>query len=376
MPWFVALLLLAVRVATASTPSTAGATSPAWAFHGGGALRGQAPDLGAPPMKLRWSYHADEDGDAGIEGAAAIVDGLVYVADAKGALHAIDVASGKRRWIYQAAADGFATTPLVAGGKVLIGDLVGVFHAVAADSGKKLWTLDTGAAIHASANAADASASRIIVSNDAGKIFCVQMTDGKVAWTAQAEDRINSAASIVNDTAYIAGCDAKLLALNLADGKQRFVADIGGVSGGSPAVIDGRIIVGTDGGRVVCLSGKDGAPLWSYEQVEDGAMVYASPAVAGGIAVVGARDGKPMWTFKTRLDVDSSPVISSGRVYVGSKDKSLYVLDLKSGQLLWEFKSSRGIVATPAIGAGVLVIGDNAGNVYCLEAEKDDKVTR
>jgi outer membrane protein assembly factor BamB len=77
--------------------------------------------------------------------------------------------------------------------------------------------------------------------------------------------------------------------------------------------------------------------------------------------------GLPVWTFKARLDVDSSPLISGGRVYVGSKDKSLYVLDLKTGQSIWEFKASRAITASPAIAAGVLVIGDDAGNVYCLE---------
>jgi eukaryotic-like serine/threonine-protein kinase len=285
--------------------------------------------------------------------------------------------TGKRRWMYQGGEEGFATTPLLVGGNVVIGDLGGTFHAVAADSGQKRWTIDTGAPIHASANAAAPNAERIVVSNDAGKILCIAPVDGAILWTAQAGDRINSAAAIV-DVVYIAGCDLKLTVLNLADGKPRFEpADLGAVSGGSAAVTDDRVVVGTDSGRVLCMSRKDASPLWSYEQIKDEAMVYASPAVADGIVVVGARDrqvhaidladGKPLWTFKTRLDVDGSAVIGGGRVYVGSKDKSLYVLDLKSGKMLWEFKASHGIIATPAVAADVLVIGDNSGNVYCLE---------
>ena len=74
---------------------------------------------------------------------------------------------------------------------------------------------------------------------------------------------------------------------------------------------------------------------------------------------------------RRRPDVDSSPLIRGGRVYVGSKDKTLYVLDLKRGELRWKFKASRAIVASPAIADGVLVIGDDAGNVYCLEAAKE-----
>ena len=368
---------LSLIVLMIATTATAGEPS-AWSFHGGGALLGQAPDLGPPPMKLRWTYHADDAGDAGIEGAAAIGGTTVYVADSKGVLHAIDLATGQRRWMYQGGEEGFATTPLLCGGNVLIGDLGGTFHAVAADTGQKRWALDTGAPIHASANAASPDAQRIVVSNDAGKILCLAPSDGAILWTAQAGDRINSAAAIIGETVYIAGCDLKLTVLNLSDGRPPFdPADLGAVSGGSAAVTDDRIVVGTDSGRVLCMSRKGASPLWSYEQIKGDAMVYASPAVAEGVVVVGARDrqvhaidladGKQRWTFKTRLDVDGSAVISSGRVYVGSKDKSLYVLDLKTGKLLWEFKTSRGIIATPAIGEGVLVIGDTAGNVYCLE---------
>jgi len=57
-------------------------------------------------------------------------------------------------------------------------------------------------------------------------------------------------------------------------------------------------------------------------------------------------------------------------VFVGSKDKSLYVLNLADGKMLWEFKGGRGIVASPAIAEGVLVVSDLAGNVYCLEPER------
>ena len=329
-------------------------------------------------MTLRWTYHTDDSGDASVEGAAAIDRTTAYIGDSKGVVHAIDLKTGQRRWVYQGGEEGFGTTPLLIGGDILIGDLGGTFHTIAADSGTKRWTIDTGAPIHASANAASPDAQHIIVSNDAGKTLCLNRADGAIVWSAQAGDRINSAAAIAGDTVYIGGCDAKLTVLNLADGKPCYEPiDIGAVTGASPAIVEDRIVLGTDAGRVLCMSRADGSPVWSYDQIKDGAMVYSSPAVGDGIVVVGARDrqvhaidlkdGKQLWTFKTRLDVDSSPVISGGRVYVGSKDKSLYVIDLKSGKQLWEFKGSRGIVATPAIGEGVLIIGDNAGNVYCLE---------
>ena len=63
-------------------------------------------------------------------------------------------------------------------------------------------------------------------------------------------------------------------------------------------------------------------------------------------------------------------MISSGRVYVPSKDKKLYVLDLKTGPKLWEFTAGRAVTAGPAVAGGVIVFGDTAGNVYCLEPSK------
>ena len=41
--------------------------------------------------------------------------------------------------------------------------------------------------------------------------------------------------------------------------------------------------------------------------------------------------GRAAWTFVTRARVDSSPAIAGGRVYVGSSDGKLYVLDAATG---------------------------------------------
>ena len=314
-------------------------------------------------------------------GSAAIVGDAVYVADADGVLHAVDLKTGKGRWTYDGE-NGFETSPLVlsnvrVGGKpttvVLIGDMAGVFHAVDAAKGTKLWTLETLTSIHSSANALG---EHVVFGNDGAEIYCVNAADGRVIWKKSAGDRVNSAPAIGWGAALVSGCDAKLRAIDLNSGEERFAAEMVALSAGSPAVLADRMVVGTDQGNVTCLS-PEGKELWTYAEVGNDAMVYSSPAVSEGIAVVGARDrqvhaldvntGKPAWVFKTKGDVDSSPAIAGGRVYVGSKDKRLYVLDLKTGESLFEFNAGKGIVASPAVAAGVVVVGDNGGTLYCLE---------
>jgi outer membrane protein assembly factor BamB len=369
-------------------------------FHGGGPLTGEAGPIDVPPMKVRWKLNSDDEvpstqpapatapttapatapaaRQAGhFEGSAAIAGGFVYVADTAGVLRAVDLTTGRTRWGYTVEA-GFETTPLVLDGRVLLGDLDGIFHAVDARTGQKLWTFDAGGAIHSSANYLGEKRDRIVFGTDGADIFCLDAATGSKLWEQKAGDRINGAPAVSRGAALVSGCDAQLRALQGSDGKELYSTDLGALCPGSAAVAGDRIVIGTDQGRVLCISAETHQQLWLYDAVAEHAMVYSSPAVSSdGVVVFGARDrnvygvelatGKPLWKFPTRGDVDSSPVISGGRVYVGSKDKKLYVLDLKSGKQLWSFTAGRGITAGPAIGAGVVVIGDTGGNLYCLE---------
>ena len=361
------------------------------AFHNGGPLLGVAGPIGAPPMRLRWQFKSEDDpapttkpGDTpsmiapGYEGSAVIVDGVVYAADRAGALRAIDLKTGKKKWAYRTEA-GFSATPAVVKGVVCLGDEDGIFHAVNAETGKKLWTFEAGSTIHSPANFIG---DRIVFGDDGADIYCLSL-DGKKLWEAKSGDRVNGAPGIgaaavgQSPSVFVSGCDAQLRAIDADTGKERYAKELGALCPGSPAVLPDRIVIGTDGGKVVCLSSDGQKSLWEFDGVQNGAMVYSSPAVSDGIVVVGTRDrnvygldlatGKKLWFFPTRGDVDSSPALSSGHVYVASKDKRLYVLDLKTGKELWSFTASRGITASPAIADGVLVIGDTAGVLYCLE---------
>ena len=75
--------------------------------------------------------------------------------------------------------------------------------------------------------------------------------------------------------------------------------------------------------------------------------------------------GSPLrWTPRAR--VDSSPTIAGGRVFVGSSDGKLYVLDLQSGAKRWEYEVGNALTASPAIAGGRLVIGAQDGRIYCF----------
>jgi outer membrane protein assembly factor BamB len=363
----------------------------------GGPLHNVAPPIMEPPMKVRWTYQTKE----GMDASPLIDSDTVYIADNSGDLAALQLADGKKRWIFHTEGLFSNATPLLAGGRVYIGDLAGVFFAIDAKTGDKLWSHDTGNPIHGSANiypsdADDAAppdsrptvqpSPRVLFGNDTGQMVCLDAVTGKPLWNPipSAEGRINAAPAIHRDRAFFTSCDARLRALGLADGKQVFVTDLRNLAPGAACASDTTLFVGTDQGHVLALSQADGTRLWSFDKIADNAMVMASPALSGDTLVVAARDrhvyalniadGRVKWSFATGGDIDASPVISDGRIYVASKDRRLYVLSLADGKQFgpnggWTFETARPVTAGVAIAQGVLVLGDNGGTVYCLEPE-------
>jgi outer membrane protein assembly factor BamB len=350
------------------------------AFQGGGQLRGVAAPIAPPPYAVRWQITAGTDDDrAAIENSPTIAGDTAYVADNKGVLHALDLATGKARWIYKSES-GFETTPLVLNGRVYLGDSGGLLHCISADKGEKIWAFDSEGGIHSSPNITP-DGKTILFGNDTAQVFAVDAQTGKKLWEGKSGDRVNACPAIGHGAAFFTGCDARLLALDLKDGSEKFAVDLGGLAPGSPTIFDNGIVAATGEGTVMAFSPDGKQQLWKYEQVdEQGAMFYSSPAAADGLIVLGCRDrqvhaidaltGKRAWAFKTKGEVDATAVISDGRVYIPSADKMLYVLDLNTGAKLWQFKAGRGVTAGAAIGSGVIVFGDSAGNIYCLEPKK------
>lgn len=83
------------------------------------------------------------------------------------------------------------------------------------------------------------------------------------------------------------------------------------------------------------------------------------------------------WTFETGGEVESTPTVADGTVYITSEDRRLYALDAASGAAQWTFETrapSRPVNGTrtgPAVGDGAVYFqtlpGD--GNVYAVDAD-------
>jgi outer membrane protein assembly factor BamB len=66
--------------------------------------------------------------------------------------------------------------------------------------------------------------------------------------------------------------------------------------------------------------------------------------------------------------VDSSPVVAGSKVYCGSLDGRLYVLDLATGRQLEKIRLDGPVAGSPAVAEGRLLIGTQKGTLFCFGA--------
>ncbi len=114
--------------------------------------------------------------------------------------------------------------------------------------------------------------------------------------------------------------------------------------------------------------------LWSYTT---GSQVQSSPAISNGIVYVGSDDyklyalnattGSLIWSYSTGNAIKSSPAFYSGIVYFGSGNK-IFALNAATGAYIWSFTTGYLVESSPAIADGTVYIGSDDYKVYALNA--------
>jgi len=112
----------------------------------------------------------------------------------------------------------------------------------------------------------------------------------------------------------------------------------GGAVYSSPAVVDGKVYVGSDDGCLYCLN-----------------VTTTTP------------EGVLIWKYKTGGPVKSSPTVIDDQVFFGSDDGYLYCLNSTTGQLIWKFQTDGNIRSSPAIVGEKVIFGSNDRYVYAID---------
>jgi outer membrane protein assembly factor BamB len=220
------------------------------------------------------------------------------------------------------------------------------------------------------------------------RIICVDIKNGDLEWEFLTGNRIvTSSPAVVNGRVYVGTQgpgDPKVFCLDSESSTELWNYTLSADSSSSPCVYQDRVYLGA-GRSVYCLNATTGAFIWQYHTIKN---VISSPAVYDDKVYVGSGPGYGkmycldaegngdgtttcIWEFRTGKygDVTTSPAIVDNKVYFGSDDYKLYCLNAFDGTPLGNCTTG-GQVGSPVVAYGNIYVGSNVPeySVYCIDA--------
>lgn len=172
-----------------------------------------------------------------------------------------------------------------------------------------------------------------------------------IAWRFQAAGPVRNAVELHEGVVYVSSADGYVHALDADTGLPRWARHLG-VAPGAP-VADGELLVVVDRhNRVHALARDSGETRWTRETGPD----------------LELRWGREGWDYLL-----PAPAIHEGRIYAGSGDGGLYVLEAADGRVVWTYRTDGRIRATPAVRDGVVYVGSGDGYFHAVDAASGDR---
>lgn len=338
----------------------------AWGLAGLMGLAGCAalpPEIEPPPMPrvatpfavdALWYRQAQPTHPGGFRQPGPLLhEGIVVHVDRADRILAFDPASGREVWRRTLRAeDGrplhINTRPGGGDGTVFIGTRQGTLHAFRAADGKRLWMRELDSEVSAPPIG---QGGLLVARAGSGQIYGLDPETGALRWTQ----------------------DSVVPPLSL-QGSSR------------PVLVDERVFVGLDNGRLVGIAGDDGEVLWEttvgtpegrseFERLVD---LDADPAYDGRalyvaayqkrLAAVSPASGRILWSRD--LSTHQGLRLDGARLYVSTDEGAILGMDPDNGTILWRQDALEGrLITAPVLFEGMVAVADFRGYLHFLSRE-------
>lgn len=207
-----------------------------------------------------------------VRSSPALAGNLVIVGSFDGQVHAFDQASGKERWRFatrgidfQSDTFGFdrksvQSSPAIAGDLVLAGARDGFLYAIDLATGRQRWVVDHKVSwVNCSAAISDGMV--FTGTSDGAFLQALDLATGAERWRADTLGIIWSSPIVSGDKVYAVTTRGPIIAFDKASGRELWRVRYGAGSFSSPAIAGNRMYLGADDGAVYALDLTAPAPL-------------------------------------------------------------------------------------------------------------------
>lgn len=329
-------------------------------------ISGEAPE---PPLALAWLYNAG----AGFgQGSPVILGETVFVYTRKGEVHAVELATGRRRGMKNFG-DVLEGAPVIYKNTLVVPVGWGRRALIAYDllQGEARWTR-RGAPVKAGL----LSVGDTFVAVDTESTLRRHVIDdGDILWELPLgrEHLVHATPMRVRDNIILADDRGLVVAIDLEDGTRRWETFLGSPVYTSLAADDSTVYVPTTRGRLYALDAQTGTECWKLT-LPDTTVRFTKPARDDDLLVLGGTDGilralspasgKELWTFRSADALTAAPFLTPRTIYVGSMGGMLYGVDRNLGVLQWEEKLRGRVKSALAAKDGSLVVLAEPRYVY------------
>ncbi|MFV5998195.1 PQQ-binding-like beta-propeller repeat protein [Streptomyces sp. NPDC056231] len=366
-------------------------------FHGDALHTGVQPgSLGSGSLTNAWTHRT---GSTIGMSSPVVANGTAYIGtwDTDGAkgngVDAVDIVTGRTKWHF--ATDSLVqSTPVVHDGTVYVTEMRGALTAVNAATGAAKWSYTlpgssaTGRYDGYAYGGATVSGSTVYYfgyTTTGSHLVALDTATGKQLWNSAVDSGWwnSSTPTVVDGKVYVHDSRGGLRIYEATTGKQLVSAGaVGGVHHSTPVVADGRVFTTDMSNVLLARDATTGKELWRYRSTgvskDDAGQPGASAAVDGHTVYAGFTNGRvaafdaitgtKLWDFQSGRAFVGSPTISGNTLWIGGTDGHLYGLDKTTGAKLQDLDLGAPILSTPTVTGNTLLIGAWDGNLYAFTA--------
>jgi outer membrane protein assembly factor BamB len=196
-----------------------------------------------------------------------VVNGLVYVGAADGKLYALNVRTGRPRWVYDTGGR-ISSSPSVSEGRVCITSYSGLIICLHAGNGQRIWAVAVrrDVVLYESFYAsASSDGKRLFTVSRAGKVLALDAANGHTVWTYNLGTTAYATPAVANGRTFVGDFSGRLNAFRTTNGQLLWRTSVHGRILAPALVVGNLVLFSTLEGQTYAADTVDGKIVWHID---------------------------------------------------------------------------------------------------------------